>query len=202
MKILYFTQLLGMALGLSARRVGRAGESLRLRRELLRARGLGDDWQRWHPSDADDRPGDAADAAIDARARCGAARRLRPCRCAAGDRRGDAGALARGARADAPTRARVEGFRLLALHRQGAQGDPSFNACRETCRELVYHHNLVRARAGPSRAARRAPPRRDGRAPSRALHRRQARGGGARRILLLLAPVAGSAMRQPGNRQG
>ncbi|HZD91779.1 MAG TPA: hypothetical protein VE224_16885 [Pseudolabrys sp.] len=38
----------------------------------------------------------------------------------------------------------VEGFRLLALHRQGAKGDPSFNACRETCRELVYHHNLVR----------------------------------------------------------
>jgi hypothetical protein len=43
-----------------------------------------------------------------------------------------------------PTQARVEGFRLLALHRQGARGDPSFNACRETCRELVYHHNLVR----------------------------------------------------------
>ena len=38
----------------------------------------------------------------------------------------------------------VEGFRLLALHRQGARGEPSFNACRETCRELVYHHNLVR----------------------------------------------------------
>jgi hypothetical protein len=37
-----------------------------------------------------------------------------------------------------------EGFRLLALQRQGARGDASFNACRETCRELVYHHNLVR----------------------------------------------------------
>ncbi|NIP18820.1 MAG: hypothetical protein GWM87_12200 [Xanthomonadales bacterium] len=36
-----------------------------------------------------------------------------------------------------------EGFRLLALHRQGAQGEPSFNACRETCRELVYHYNLL-----------------------------------------------------------
>ena len=36
-----------------------------------------------------------------------------------------------------------EGFRLLALHRQGAKGDPSFNACRETCRELVYRHNLI-----------------------------------------------------------
>ena len=36
-----------------------------------------------------------------------------------------------------------EGFRLLALHRQGATGDPSFNACRETCRELVYHYNLI-----------------------------------------------------------
>jgi hypothetical protein len=32
---------------------------------------------------------------------------------------------------------------LLALHRQGAQGEPSFNACRETCRELVYHRNIV-----------------------------------------------------------
>ena len=43
-----------------------------------------------------------------------------------------------------PTMVEVEGFRLLALHRQGARGEPSFNACRETCRELVYHHNLVR----------------------------------------------------------
>ncbi|MEL0106432.1 MAG: hypothetical protein VW802_05740 [Rhodospirillaceae bacterium] len=42
-----------------------------------------------------------------------------------------------------PTDAKREGFRLLALHRQGAQGDPSFNACRETCRELVYHYNLI-----------------------------------------------------------
>lgn len=42
-----------------------------------------------------------------------------------------------------PTQDQREGFRLLALHRQGAQGDPSFNACRETCRELVYHYNLV-----------------------------------------------------------
>lgn len=41
------------------------------------------------------------------------------------------------------TSASHEGFRLLALHRQGAKGDPSFNACRETCRELVYHHNLI-----------------------------------------------------------
>jgi len=47
------------------------------------------------------------------------------------------------ARGHAPTDARKEGFRLLALHRQGARGDPSFNACRETCRELVYHHNLI-----------------------------------------------------------
>jgi hypothetical protein len=37
----------------------------------------------------------------------------------------------------------VEGFRLLALHRQGARGDPSFNACRESCRELVYHVNCA-----------------------------------------------------------
>lgn len=36
-----------------------------------------------------------------------------------------------------------EGFRLLALHRQGADKLPSFNACRETCRELAYHYNLL-----------------------------------------------------------
>ena len=42
-----------------------------------------------------------------------------------------------------PTTATREGFRLLALHRQGTTDDPSFNACRETCRELVYHYNLV-----------------------------------------------------------
>jgi hypothetical protein len=42
-----------------------------------------------------------------------------------------------------PTSRKVEGFRLLALHRQGAQGDASFNACRETGRELVYYRNLV-----------------------------------------------------------
>ncbi|MCW8872896.1 MAG: hypothetical protein OQK01_09805 [Xanthomonadales bacterium] len=42
-----------------------------------------------------------------------------------------------------PTCDEREGFRLLALHRQGADKDPSFNACRETCRELVYHYNLL-----------------------------------------------------------
>ena len=48
--------------------------------------------------------------------------------------------LARGLQ---PTSGQREGFRLLALHRQGAQGEPGFNACRETCRELVYHYNLL-----------------------------------------------------------
>jgi hypothetical protein len=42
-----------------------------------------------------------------------------------------------------PTRKKREGFRLLALHRQGSAGDPSFNACRESCRELIYYRNLV-----------------------------------------------------------
>ena len=54
-----------------------------------------------------------------------------------------------------PTRETSEGFRLLALHRQAAKGDPSFNACRETCRELVYHHNLVRLDLASAEAARR-----------------------------------------------
>jgi hypothetical protein len=47
------------------------------------------------------------------------------------------------AQGEVPTEDLREGFRLLALHRQGAKGDPSFNACRETCREVVYHYNLV-----------------------------------------------------------
>ena len=47
------------------------------------------------------------------------------------------------ARGDEPTDATREGFRILALHRQGTKGDPSFNACRETCRELVYQYNLI-----------------------------------------------------------
>ena len=59
------------------------------------------------------------------------------------------------ARGEAPTTRAVEGFRLLALHRQGARGEPSFNACRETCRELVYHHNLVRLEPTHTDAARR-----------------------------------------------
>ena len=47
------------------------------------------------------------------------------------------------ARELAPTDETREGFRLLALHRQGADKNPSFNACRETCRELAWHYNLL-----------------------------------------------------------
>ena len=47
------------------------------------------------------------------------------------------------ARGEVPTDDKREGFRLLALHRQGATGDPSFNACRETCREIVYYYNVI-----------------------------------------------------------
>lgn len=47
------------------------------------------------------------------------------------------------ARGEMPTQETREGFRLLALHRQGSKGEPSFNACRETCRELAYHYNLI-----------------------------------------------------------
>jgi len=50
------------------------------------------------------------------------------------------------AHGNVPTDDTREGFRLLALHRQGAKGDPSFNACRETCREVAYHYNLVTSR--------------------------------------------------------
>jgi hypothetical protein len=49
------------------------------------------------------------------------------------------------AHGEVPTLEAREGFRLLALHRQGARDEPSFNACRETCREAVYHYNLIAA---------------------------------------------------------
>jgi hypothetical protein len=47
------------------------------------------------------------------------------------------------ARGDEPTHDKREGFRLLALHHQGTRGVPSFNACRETCREVAWHYNLL-----------------------------------------------------------
>jgi hypothetical protein len=72
----------------------------------------------------------------------------------AGERALEQWVLSRG---EVPTEAAVEGFRLLALHRQGARGDASFNACRETCRELAYHYNcavMPGAVADPAGAAR------------------------------------------------
>jgi len=59
------------------------------------------------------------------------------------------------ARGMTPIDAQVEGFRLLALHRQGARGEPSFNACRETCRELAYQYNCVRQASDAGEVARR-----------------------------------------------
>ena len=59
------------------------------------------------------------------------------------------------ARGGVPTREQREGFRLLALHRQGAQDLPSFNACRETCREIAYHYNLLALTAPRGEAAQR-----------------------------------------------
>lgn len=58
------------------------------------------------------------------------------------------------ARGGEPAAEEVEGFRLLALHRQGAKGVPSFNACRETCREIAYHYNLLTMRPAEDRARR------------------------------------------------
>ncbi len=60
------------------------------------------------------------------------------------------------ARGEVPTPDEREGFRLLALHRQGARGEPSFNACRETCREIAYHANLLRQQSDHEETARRA----------------------------------------------
>jgi hypothetical protein len=59
------------------------------------------------------------------------------------------------ARGDTPTAEQREGFRLLALHRQGARGEPSFNACRETCREIAYHYNLLCGEPASAEAAQR-----------------------------------------------
>ena len=59
------------------------------------------------------------------------------------------------ARGETPTTEEREGFRLLALHRQGARGEPSFNACRETCREIAYHYNLLIAGPDDASAAQR-----------------------------------------------
>ena len=59
-------------------------------------------------------------------------------------------------RGEQPTHETREGFRLLGLHRQGARGQPSFNACRETCRELIYHYNLLTLEPEHPGAARRA----------------------------------------------
>lgn len=59
------------------------------------------------------------------------------------------------ARDETPTAEEREGFRLLALHRQGARGEPSFNACRETCREIAYHYNLINAEPEGAGAAQR-----------------------------------------------
>lgn len=54
-----------------------------------------------------------------------------------------------------PTTRVTEGFRLLALHRQGSKGEPSFNACRETCREVAYHFNLIQMEPGHPEIAKR-----------------------------------------------
>lgn len=58
-------------------------------------------------------------------------------------------------RGETPTEERREGFRLLALHKQGTHGSPSFNACRETCREIAYHYNLIQAEPDSGLAAQR-----------------------------------------------
>jgi hypothetical protein len=55
-----------------------------------------------------------------------------------------------------PTQETRESFRLLALHRQGAQDEPGFNACRETCREIAYHYNLLTMQPGDAKTPQRA----------------------------------------------
>ena len=64
-------------------------------------------------------------------------------------------------RGEEPTQETREGFRLLALHHQGARGVPSFNACRETCREVAYHYNLLKLGPGLRRGDSDGPRRND-----------------------------------------
>ena len=59
------------------------------------------------------------------------------------------------ARGETPTVEQREGFRLLALHRQGARSVPSFNACRESCREIAFHYNMLHAQPDSALAPRR-----------------------------------------------
>lgn len=56
------------------------------------------------------------------------------------------------ARGGMPSSGTREGFRLLALHHEGTRGVPSFNACRETCREVAWHFNLLTGGLGPDPA--------------------------------------------------
>ena len=49
----------------------------------------------------------------------------------------------------------VEGYRLLALHRQAAGIASNFLACRETCRELIYQINCASVAADTTERARR-----------------------------------------------
>jgi len=58
------------------------------------------------------------------------------------------------AKGGVPTGETVEGFRLLALQKQGARGEPTFNACRETAREIVFLRNVVAAAGDDSAQAR------------------------------------------------
>ncbi|MGC8476103.1 MAG: hypothetical protein ACP5NP_07095 [Acetobacteraceae bacterium] len=55
----------------------------------------------------------------------------------------------------APEPGEVEGYRLLALHRQAARIAPNFLACRETCRELIYQINCAAAASDPAEHTRR-----------------------------------------------
>lgn len=56
------------------------------------------------------------------------------------------------ARGGVPSGGTREGFRLLALHHEGTRGVPSFNACRETCREVAWHFNLLTGGLAPDPA--------------------------------------------------
>ena len=150
-KILYFTQLLGMALGLSARKVGVHENFSEFFRPVAGA-------EVRLMTGAPAKPLDAIAARIDAIVAAPDAALVADASGLADELLGLGEGILEAwlaARGTTPTTRTAEGFRLLALHRQGAKGEPSFNACRETCRELVYHRNLVRLDPAHADTARR-----------------------------------------------
>ena len=187
-KILYFTQLLGLALGL--RRARSACRRISpTPRTLLRATrsGLMSD-----PAGPEPRPNRGA-------SRCQYCRRQIGFYAAAAPALADellslgeamleslAGGPSRNTHATSP----VEGFRLLALHRQGAKRRSELQRLPRNLPRTRLTNAIRLGAMGTRWKCAPSSPRRHGGAPPGSVYRRQARSGGARRILLRGAAAA------------